>query len=74
MSKYTEQQTEEILDSLAEMVCQHCHERDDGRVDSGCLSANAGAIEILIEHSRMEQVGGSYGRAIFGRFLVKPFK
>lgn len=41
-----------VLDALADMVGQHCEH--NGRIDSGCLSANARAIRLL----------GKYGRVV----------
>lgn len=67
---------ESALDALEDMAAQHCHtqrvERDyNGQVagslvtDSGAISANAGALELLADAGRFRIVG-DLGRMVVG--------
>lgn len=56
----------EALDALVGMVNQHCHEDDNGECDTGALSANAEAVDVLERHGRVEIVRGFGRMTIFG--------
>lgn len=66
-----ERKTDELLDALEEMARQHCgtepadHPTYPHRTDSGALSANAEALELLAEHGRFS-VTVSCGRMVCG--------
>jgi hypothetical protein len=66
-----ERECDRLLESLEDMARQHCHtEREDHpefprRTDSGALSANAEALEILHEHKRF-RCTVSFGRMVLG--------
>jgi hypothetical protein len=58
---------DDLLDALARMVDQHCAEKD-GSLFSGCIEANAEAIELLAKHGRIELTGIPYGRSVSGKW------
>ena len=61
-----EQKTDELLNALESMARQHCHTRPDTRrTDSGAISANADALEILAKHKRFVGLHG-VGRMVMG--------
>ena len=57
----------ELLEGLRDMVRQHCYHDEKGRYDSGALSANADALELLAKHGLFE-IESSRGRMVIGRF------
>lgn len=62
---------EELQEALLGMVQQHCTGQwptdNPEWFGSGCLSANANAIELLCEYGILEEVGESVGRAVEAR-------
>ena len=59
--------TDELLDALEDMCHQWCGETPDGEVDSGAISANADALELLAKHGRFT-IDRGIGRMIVGRW------
>lgn len=63
--------TDELLGALEDMARQHCctepsdHPSFPNRSDSGAISANADALDILGRHGRFK-VTVSYGRMVCG--------
>jgi len=59
---------EECLDILEEVVRQACTLprplKDGTEIDSMCIGAYRDAIQYLIDHGRLEQVGRSYGKVL----------
>jgi hypothetical protein len=63
---------ERFLDELSYMVSQHCYSSDDpGVYDSGALTANIDAFEVLVESGRAKWVGEVAGRRGFIRMEVE---
>lgn len=65
-----EAKTDELLGALKAMAEQHCFTAGDdakepGLTDSGAISANGEALELLAEHGRFRIVRGM-GRMICG--------
>jgi hypothetical protein len=48
----------EMEQVLVDMVRQHCYEHEDGTIDSGGLSTDAEAIELLADLGRLEIISG----------------
>lgn len=70
--KELEADRERLLEVLSEMVSQHCLDDKDDALFSGCLSANAHAMDALIEAGYMEEVGAGFGRSVTARFVKPP--
>jgi hypothetical protein len=52
---------EDVLDALEDMVTQHCHQTGEW-YDTGALSANRHAMDVLVAAGRAEFIGEPYGR------------
>lgn len=57
----------ELLDHIEWLVNQHCYE-EYGVYDTGALSVNRDAFEILVKYGRAEYVGNQVGRRAFIKF------
>lgn len=64
-----QEQLEEVLDELEYMVIQHA-DGQDGEVNSGFLSANADAMDVLAEAGRLELLE-SHGRCVKARWIPR---
>lgn len=61
-----EKKTDELLDALNDMARQHCHTNPETHeTDSGAITANAEALELLAEHNRFTTLRG-FGRMVVG--------
>lgn len=63
--KYALEQLNEALDELQDMAAQHCLRTDDGKFDSGGLSADAHTLRLLAKHGRFV-IEREYGRMVVG--------
>jgi len=57
----------EVLDVLEGMARQHCYMDKDGVTDSGGISANAEALELLESFGRFK-IEKDVGRMVLGRW------
>jgi hypothetical protein len=53
-----------LVEALKEMIGQHCEEISKNVYFSDALSANAKAMQVLVDLGEAKQVGGRYGRVI----------
>lgn len=69
-----DKEVKNLLSVLTDMVYQHCYEdKETGEYESGAISTDADAMEILAQHGRFEITNG-WGRMIFGKFVEPPQK
>lgn len=64
----TKTSEEKLVDLLADMVAQHCRDGEAGVVNSMCISANADAIEELVQRGILIALSPRVGRAIVAKF------
>lgn len=57
----------ELVDALTDLACQHLDW--DGKLDSGCLSANAHALRLLARLGRVRLTQDGPGRNVAGVFV-----
>ena len=58
----------ELLDSLADMVGQHCYRTDTDNYTSGAISTDADAMRLLVKHGRFK-IEKEFGRIVIGDFI-----
>lgn len=58
---------DEALDTVEDLVIQHCYAESDGSYDTSALSTNRDAFDLLVRAGRAKYVGEQVGRRAFIR-------